>query len=136
MASKPPSATPRSQRGTDRACALPVQDLAAFAYARKIGNLDDERFTQIGEHLENCERCQKHLSLLYATDPFLADQQLPPLRFLEPHHVSKQALIAKVAQVAESAAKGHDPRVTALARQSLRELLLTDDEQDSAGVVP
>jgi hypothetical protein len=117
---------------TDAAvCPISWEDLAAFAYARKIGEIGNERFTRIGTHLENCEQCQKGLSVLYATDPFLADQRLPKLKFLEPNQARRQALIAKVTKIATDFAKQHsDPGVSALARQSLQELLPDDDEPE------
>jgi hypothetical protein len=88
-----------------------LQELAEFAYARKIGGIEDERFTNVASHLEDCEECQKHLSVLYVTDPFLADQERPRLRFLEQRIAANQAT------------QHDDPEVGELARQSLRELL-------------
>ena len=108
-----------SERG--ESCSVTLEDLAAFAYASKLGGIEDERFSNIGSHLENCELCQKHLSVLYATDPFLANHPLPHLRFLE-DDAGRQAL-SRVAQIAVDLAEKHnDPEVSAIVRLSLREL--------------
>lgn len=92
-------------------CRLTMQDLAEFAYARKIGGIEDERFAAVASHLEDCEECQKQLSVLYATDPFLADEERPRLSFLEQKIAASQAM------------RHDDPEVEELARQSLREVL-------------
>jgi hypothetical protein len=92
-------------------CRFTLQELAEFAYARKIGGIGDDRFTDVASHLEDCEKCQKHLSVLYVTDPFLADQARPRLRFLEQRIAANQAM------------RHDDPEVGELVRQSLRDLL-------------
>ena len=127
MSSNPSSETNRTVHAE---CTITLQDLAAFAYASKLGGIEDERFAVIGSHLENCEPCQKHLSVLYATDPFLANEALPPLKFLE----HEQAL-SRVAEIAvDLADKHHDPDVSAIIRLSLRDLLsnqTTEEQQRS-----
>src|SRR5205807_961019 len=93
------------------ACRFTLQELAEFAYAREIGGIEDERFTDVASHLENCEECQKHLSVLYVTDPFLANKPRPRLKFLEQE--SRGAVVPRIA--ANQAMRPDDPEVGELA---------------------
>ena len=108
-----------AETSLDAACLFTLQELAEFAYAREIGGIEDERFSAVASHLEDCEKCQKHLSALYVTDPFLANKSRPRLGFLEKER--RRAVVAGIA--ANQAMQPDDPEVGELARQSLRELL-------------